>query len=191
MIEVRPLEPQAEQLKPEAREFANAVIAEAKGKGDATPEDCPCGTESCRAAWRELREAAASAKAEAQNFEQPLGDPPRSQADLDAEAEEDRQRSEIKAHWRQLIREEVAKETSESSREIAVQLIALGERLSAVELHEAANKPRHLGGNLLAEVAAFREHLREQVAREVAVQLEVAFARLYAFVSGAIPPQTP
>jgi hypothetical protein len=27
-------------------------------------EDCPCGTETCREAWRELREAAASAKAE-------------------------------------------------------------------------------------------------------------------------------
>jgi hypothetical protein len=44
------------------------------------------------------------------NFEQPLGDRPRSQADLDADAEEDRQRNAIKAHWRDVIREEVRKE---------------------------------------------------------------------------------
>jgi hypothetical protein len=76
------------------------------------PEDCPCGTETCREAWRELRQA----KADEQNFEQPLGDPPRSQADLDADAEEDRQRSEIKAHWRELIREEVAAEVERQIR---------------------------------------------------------------------------
>jgi hypothetical protein len=34
--------------------------------GRAQREDCPCGTETCREAWRELREAAASAKVESE-----------------------------------------------------------------------------------------------------------------------------
>ena len=82
--------------------------------------------------------------------------------------------------FRDVIREEVAKATAESSREIAVQLIALSERLAAVELHEAANQPGEPSFRL-------RKVIREEVAREVAVQLVVAFARLYAFV--ATPPK--
>jgi hypothetical protein len=79
-------------------------------------EDCPCGTETCREAWRELRQA----KADEEN-------------------------------------------TAASS-------LDLRRREEARNAEEGAIR--------------FRDVIREEVAAEVAVQLEVAFARLYAFVAG-------
>jgi len=106
--------------------------------GRAQREDCPCGTETCREAWRELRAAA------------------------------DSEQGAIR--FRAVLRTEVAKETAESSREIAVQLMALGERLSAVELHKAANEPGQVS-------IRFRGVIREEVGREVSRQLSWAFSQ--------------
>jgi hypothetical protein len=69
------------------------------------------------------------------NYEEPLGERPRSQADQDAEAEEDRQRSEIKAHWREIIREEVATE-------VAVRLGLCSVHALCCEIERDAKKAR-------------------------------------------------
>lgn len=81
-----------------------------RGKVEEAPKDCPCGTETCREAWRELRQAKADEQA------------------LLVKAWEERAESGVAIRFRDVIREEVA-----------------------VELQR---------------------------------QLEVAFARLYAFVAG-------
>jgi hypothetical protein len=150
-------------------------------------EDCPCGTESCREAWRELRQAQGEAVVEKVEGAYRLGyetrlkhetrsdrlvmDECAKQAKADAAREQaqliEKHGSEFGAiRFREIIREEVAKATAESSREIAVQLIALAERLAAVELHEAANQPGEPSFRL-------RTVLREEVAAEVERQLGV------------------
>jgi len=68
-------------------------------------------------------------------------------------------------NFRDIIREEVAKATAESSREIAVQLISLAERLAAVELHEAANQPGEPSFRLRT---VLREEVRKEVEQELA-----------------------
>jgi len=115
-------------------------------------EDCPCGTETCREAWRELREAKAEWVIKPEGQEKP------------ASAQVGRDAEQGAIRFRDIIREEVAKATAESSREIAVQLISLAERLAAVELHEAANQPGEPSFRL-------RTVLRQEVAAEVERQL--------------------
>jgi len=90
---------------------------------------------------------------------------PEERAERDRLVEKRRNEEDAAIRYRDIIREEVAKATAESSREIAVQLIALAERLAAVELHEAANQPGEPSFRLRT---VLREEVRKEVEQELA-----------------------
>ena len=125
--------------------------------------------EECLALIAEVRDRDA--------FEQPLGDPPKSQADLEAEAEEDRQRSAIKAHWRQLIREEVRKQVEQ-------ELAPVCESITQVEQSIFVAS---------SEIGAARKVTHDRIREEVAAEVHSYRAEVLgdAFRRRRVPPHQP